>query len=105
MIKRQKADEENQNMSNYQGVDGDGIVRQVVDEVKENDAPAPVQETHMRSILKGITWRLVASFTTITIAWYITGQVGLALEIGFIEIFAKLIIYYIHERIWARIRV
>lgn len=62
-------------------------------------------ETHLRSVLKGVTWRFVASTTTMSIAWMITGEIKTALEIGFIEVFAKIAIYYIHERIWARVRV
>jgi uncharacterized membrane protein len=60
-------------------------------------------ESHTRSILKGVTWRFVASMTTIIIAWLVTGEVAIAFQIGLIEVFAKLLIYYIHERIWARI--
>lgn len=75
------------------------------DDAENKNDPAPIQETHMRSVLKGVTWRVVATSTTMLIAWFITGQVQLALEIGFIEVFAKIGIYYIHERIWAKIRV
>mmetsp|Transcript_29262 Transcript_29262/g.48358 ORF Transcript_29262/g.48358 Transcript_29262/m.48358 type:complete len:114 (-) Transcript_29262:177-518(-) len=73
-------------------------------ETAKDTAGAP-PETHMRSVLKGITWRVIATSTTMAIAWFITGQVQLALEIGFIEVFAKIMIYYVHERLWARIRV
>ncbi|MEZ4883897.1 MAG: DUF2061 domain-containing protein [Chitinophagales bacterium] len=58
------------------------------------------KESHLRSILKGFTWRIIATSTTITIAYIITGQVGDALKIGFIEFFGKLFIYYLHERAW-----
>jgi uncharacterized membrane protein len=57
-------------------------------------------ESHMRSIVKGLTWRVVATSTTTLIAWLITGEVDMALKIGFFEFFAKLMIYYAHERIW-----
>ena len=63
----------------------------------------PPRESHTRSIAKGITWRLVATLTTVTIAWFITGEIDLALQIGFIEVFAKIAIYYAHERIWAQV--
>ena len=48
------------------------------------------------------SWRL--ALTTIAIAWFITDDVETALQIGFIEIFAKIAIYYVHERVWVRIR-
>ena len=58
------------------------------------------KESHLRSILKGLTWRVVATSTIIFIAWYSTGDISLALEIGFIEFFVKLLLYYLHERAW-----
>jgi uncharacterized membrane protein len=69
------------------------------------DAALPVADSHTRSLLKGISWRFFATVTTMTIAWYITGTLQTALEIGFIEFFIKIGIYYLHERIWAKIRV
>jgi len=60
----------------------------------------PVRESRTRSILKSLSWRVVASATTISIAWLISGQVSVALKIGGIEVFAKMLIYYFHERAW-----
>ncbi len=65
----------------------------------------PAPESHTRSLLKGITWRAVATLTTIAIAWLVIGDVTAALKIGLIEVFAKIGIYYLHERVWARIPV
>ncbi|MGD8829079.1 MAG: DUF2061 domain-containing protein [Pseudomonadales bacterium] len=65
----------------------------------------PAFESHTRSILKGVTWRFVATLTTVVIAWSITGEIAAALQIGFIEVFAKVAIYYAHERAWARVRI
>lgn len=64
-------------------------------------ASAPThRESHLRSIFKGLTWRTVATGTTVAIAWSVTGKVDVALEIGSIEVFAKIAIYYVHERAW-----
>jgi uncharacterized membrane protein len=63
------------------------------------------EESHLRSLAKGITWRFVATMTTVIIAWLVTGETSIAFQIGFFEFFAKVGIYYIHERIWARIRI
>ena len=38
--------------------------------------------------------------TTITITYLITGQIKTALTVGGIEFFAKMFIYYLHERAW-----
>lgn len=60
----------------------------------------PQKESHTRSILKGITWRIIATTTTISIAYLITGEVSDALKIGAIEFVGKVFIYYLHERAW-----
>jgi uncharacterized membrane protein len=61
------------------------------------------KESHIRSVLKGITWRIIATSTTITIAYIITGKVGDALTIGGFEFVGKLLIYYLHERAWQNV--
>lgn len=57
-------------------------------------------ESKTRSVIKAFTWRIIATLTTIVIAYYITGETAVALSIGAIEFFTKFIIYYIHERMW-----
>ena len=57
-------------------------------------------ESHLRSVLKGITWRVLATLTTTIIAYIVTRRLDVAVEIGAIEVVAKIIIYYLHERTW-----
>ncbi len=57
-------------------------------------------ESRLRSLLKGLTWRAVATTTTVVISYIVTGAVDVALQIGAIEVFAKILIYYVHERAW-----
>lgn len=57
-------------------------------------------ESHLRSILKACSWRVIATLTTSGIAFGITGEVDTAIMIGGIELFLKLFIYYAHERAW-----
>lgn len=57
-------------------------------------------ESHLRSILKAFSWRIIATTTTITIAYFVTGEVGDALTIGAVGFFGKMFIYYLHERAW-----
>ena len=59
-----------------------------------------MRESHLRSVLKGITWRVIATSTTIGIAWWMTGEIETALKIGGIEFVGKVFIYYLHERAW-----
>ena len=58
------------------------------------------RESHLRSLLKALSWRVVATTTTGVIAYFITGEIMAAIMIGGIEFFAKFIIYYLHERAW-----
>ncbi len=62
--------------------------------------PYEYRESHLRSLLKAFSWRIVATTTTAIIAFIITGEVEAALLIGGIEFFAKFFIYYGHERAW-----
>jgi hypothetical protein len=52
-------------------------------------------ESHTRSLLKGLTWRVLATSTTTIIAYFITGHIDSALRIGALEFLCKLLIYYV----------
>lgn len=60
------------------------------------------QESNIRSVIKGISWRIVGTFDTIIIATLWTGDYSKALKIGFTEVITKIILFYFHERIWMR---
>lgn len=64
-----------------------------------------VKEKHWRSLVKGISWRVTGTVDTIVISWLVTGHLQMALSIGFIEVFTKIVLYYFHERIWNKIKV
>ena len=57
-----------------------------------------------RHLLKTITWRLVATTTTILLAWIISEDYTIGLKVGFLEFFAKMLLYYFHERVWYRFK-
>lgn len=61
------------------------------------------KESRVRSLLKGLSWRVIATSTIIAIAYFKTGDVTMALEIGAIEFFIKLFLYYAHERAWQQV--
>jgi len=56
------------------------------------------------SLAKTTTWRITATLTTIIIAYFIIGDVEAALAIGGVEFFAKMFIYFLHERLWAQVK-
>ena len=56
-----------------------------------------------RHVAKTITWRIVGTIDTMVIGWLITGNPVTGLKIGGIEMFTKMILYFIHERIWFKL--
>ena len=60
-------------------------------------------ETKKRSILKAISWRTWATITTAIIVFIFTGELALAITVGFLEVFAKMGLYFFHERLWQKI--
>jgi uncharacterized membrane protein len=63
-------------------------------------APRTERESPLRSVLKAITYRITGTVTTALIALAVTGELTVALAIGTVEPFVKLLIYYLHERAW-----
>ncbi len=53
-----------------------------------------------RAFAKTLTWRLIATFTTIIVAFIFTGSLVISLEIGSVEVILKTIFYYLHEKTW-----
>jgi len=62
------------------------------------------KETNRRSIVKGISWRFLATTTTIIIVYFFFGRLDLAIAAGLIETVLKVGLYWAHERMWFKIR-
>ena len=62
------------------------------------------KETNKRSIAKGISWRVVATSTTIVIVYMFFGRLDLAIAAGMIETVLKVGLYWAHERVWFKVR-
>ena len=63
------------------------------------------RESHLRSLIKGISWRVIATTDTVFIVLLITCLTGncsidQAIKIGVAEFLIKLLVFYVHERIW-----
>lgn len=55
-----------------------------------------------RHIYKTFSWRFVGTSDTIIFSWIIFGDPSIGLTIGIAEVISKMILYYIHEKIWYR---
>ncbi len=62
-------------------------------------------ETKTRSLLKAISWRFLATTTTTIIVYLFFKRLDLAIAAGIVESITKIIIYFIHERIWQKIKI
>jgi uncharacterized membrane protein len=46
---------------------------------------------------------MVGSIITLFLAWLLTGNPLIGIEIGVIEILTKMVLYYIHEKLWYKV--
>ena len=76
-------------------------------------APALPVDSKKRSIVKTITWRTAATLTTFLISILVfaffrgndaNGALKAAGIVAGIEVPSKLILYYVHERVWTNLR-
>jgi len=61
------------------------------------------KDKNIISLTKGVTWRIVGTIDTIFLSYIFTGSIGNSLKIGITEVFTKIFLFYLHERVWFRI--
>ena len=66
-------------------------------------AQSKMPESHLRSITKAITYRIIGTLATSAVAYVVTGSAQTAAAIGMLDPFVKIVVYYLHERVWLRI--
>ena len=63
-----------------------------------------VGDRKLKSAVKAVSWRIVGTLDTMIISYILTGKLHVALSIGSVEVFTKMILYYFHERAWNSVR-
>jgi uncharacterized membrane protein len=58
------------------------------------------REAHSRSFMKAVSWRITGSIDTFVLSWLITGSLKFAGGIASTEMVTKIVLYYLHERVW-----
>lgn len=58
--------------------------------------------SYKRHILKTISWRVVGTIDTMLLSWFITGSWKIGMAIGGTEVITKMVLYFLHERVWYR---
>ncbi len=60
------------------------------------------REARRRAVAKALSWRAVGTIATMGLVYAFTRRIDLAAAIGGIEAVVKSVLYYAHERAWAR---
>ena len=60
-------------------------------------------ESHRRSLLKALSWRLVALLITFVVALLLFEDVKVAASVGLLDSLVKIVVYYLHERAWLKV--
>ena len=61
-------------------------------------------ETNYRSLVKAISWRIWGTIDTFVLSWLVTGETKIAAAISFLEVITKVVWYWLHERMWNKIK-
>ncbi len=63
------------------------------------------KDTRYRSLFKAISWRLSGTVATMIIVFIFVGRVSVAAIVGGFEMIAKFLLYFLHERIWDKVKI
>ena len=63
-----------------------------------------MSDTPRRSLVKTVSWRLTGSGATFLISYLIAGDFAIAGTIAVIQLISNTVLYFVHERLWNRIR-
>lgn len=59
-----------------------------------------IKNSNKRHIFKTFSWRCIGTLDTMIFGWLLTGNPLAAFKIGVLETISKMILYYLHEKIW-----
>ncbi len=62
-----------------------------------------INKSRKRHLIKTISWRIIGTLDTIILSWVISGSPTIGMKIGGLEIITKMVMYYLHERMWYKI--
>src|ERR1041385_1481312 len=60
-------------------------------------------DTKLRSLLKAVSYRAMGSIVTSTLVLAVTKQATLAVSVVILDCVVKILAYFVHERLWAKI--
>jgi uncharacterized membrane protein len=63
-----------------------------------------VHDSHSRSFAKAVSWRILGTIDTFVITLLVTGSIKWAGSIASVESVSKILLFYLHERAWGKLR-
>ena len=61
------------------------------------------EESTARSVVKAVSWRILATLTTAILVYAFTRQLDIAVAVGILEAIVKMVLYVGHERVWNKL--
>ena len=77
----------------------DNWVRFIAEDLTKNKS-----DSHVRSLVKAISWRIIGTTETFLISWAITGKLQTAGGIAGLQAIVSTLLYWYHERVWLTIK-
>jgi len=69
-----------------------------------NAIKVAVQDSHIRPIIKAVSWRILAMIITGAVIYVYTGEIKKSGEISVVAGLILTFVYYLHERFWVWVR-
>ena len=69
-----------------------------------NSIKVAVQDSHIRPIIKTVSWRILAVIITVAVVYAYTGGIKKSGEISLVAGLILTFAYYLHERFWVWVR-
>ena len=69
-----------------------------------NAIKVAVQDSHIRPIIKAVSWRIIAMIITGAVVYVYTGEIKKSGEISVVAGLILTFVYYLHERFWVWVR-
>jgi len=61
-------------------------------------------ETHTRTLVKTVVWRIIATCVSVGIVYSFTGALKQSVEISLTGALIGMVTYYLHERFWNKVQ-
>jgi uncharacterized membrane protein len=62
------------------------------------------KDSKIRSLVKTLTWRVIATCITWAVGYALTRNLSGSLELSLIAAVLSTVVYYIHERVWTHLK-